>query len=285
MKRPSHERVTLRIWSSLDALPVTAEQKLHLLPVLLGQAIRETDLSRLACARNIRDTAALLAAEGVTLRRYLTAAVAHPPLFFCPADAVARHLGFVLGPLAGGSITRQRLIALALRHPQVFAATPEEALAIPRGLSRTLERKGFKVRAYLRAVALRPSLGRVSPRDTAFNLAMNLRVVSQYGLTAHEWIHAIERSPGLWGLSPQDLGERLAYLSNLGQRGGASEVRPATFIGGVLRAPQLLLLSDDNYRLRELYSRFQGRWIGVGRGAGSTLPGDCPVALARSGRR
>ena len=278
MPRTQNARLAELVRRALSDLPLTAAQRRRALPPLLKRTrfLRDSgatiapDSEYLQFARKAEGVVARLAHWGLTLPDYLAACVRQPVLFGQAPGTITANITDTVARLAPAGLTGPDYLRTALRQPQLFYQSPDTVCGNVTEVARRLAGCGLTLRAYVVCALRQPPLFCLRPATVVGNVTGVAEWLGARGITAGAYVEAALRQPQLFAHPASTTTRKLEGLFALRAEGviappaytrdarGRPDDPDVALLLAILRAPQFLCLSEDNYRLRRLHQKETG---------------------------
>jgi hypothetical protein len=217
------DRLLPRIRQELDKLPLSEEQKAQAIPKILknmrfletGAGTRNpgqlrSDSTMFDFEPKIRAVVERFAAQGLTARDYLQAALKRPQLFCQSPATIAANIAGVVERFAAQGLTTENYLQAALTQPPLFYMKPATVAANISGVGQQYADMGLTTKAYLHAALKQPQLFCQSPATISANIAGVVERFAGDGLTTRNYLRAALTQPTLFCQSPATIAANIA---------------------------------------------------------------------------
>jgi hypothetical protein len=248
---PNHsERFLPRIRQELDKLPLSEEQKAQAIPKILnsvlfldtytGTRTRQDELredsSIFEFATKVQAVVERFAAEGLTTKDYLRAALRQPQLFCQKPTTIAGNIAGVVALFTDQGLTVTDYLRAAQKRPQLFGQKPATIAANIAGVVALFTDQGLTATDYLRAALKQPRLFCHKPATIAANVAGVVALFADQGLTVTDYLRAALKRPQLFCQKPATIAANIAGVVALFTDQGLTVT---DYLRAALRQPQL----------------------------------------------
>lgn len=274
------QRFLPRIQEELNKLPLTESEKKTAISGIMNNVLFldtgnnkrpsgniQPDSSFFNFARKIEEVANCFEKDGLTLPKYLNAALRQPPLFYQSPATVAQNVTSVVEYFADAGLTTTQYLRAAVKQPPLFYQSPETIIRNVEGVVEFFVGNGLTAENYLQAALKQPSLFCQSPTTIAGNIAGLVNRFASEGLTARQYLQAALNHPPLFTQKPATIARHIDIILDFVDRGvfqppGLRQYNSdspyndhAAALDFLLASPKILSLADDNFRLREVHQR------------------------------
>jgi predicted nucleic acid-binding Zn ribbon protein len=229
-------------------------------------------MSATSIARNVNDLVQRFAADGLTTKDYLKAALRQPQLFTRSPAIIAKNITDLWERFAADGLTIKDVLKAGVRQPSLFCMLPASVAMHITALVERFTDDGLTTTDYLKAAVRRPQLFCMSPPTAAKNITETVDHFSGDGLTTRDYIEAALKQPQLFYQSPATIIRHmdlilamydegvfcLSSAQGLVRRHGLQYHPHAQLIAYLMGNPLLLCLDDSNLRLRRAYCEITG---------------------------
>jgi hypothetical protein len=168
---------------------------------------------------NIERVADYFASDGLTRKAYLQAAVKQPSLFYQKAETIIGNIERVAEHFSADDLTRKAYIQAAIKQPPLFAMNSRTIIGNIERVAEHFSADGLTRKVYIQVVVRQPSLFSMKP-DTVIS---HLEGVTDYfaanGLTRKAYIQAAIKQPPLFAMNPETVIGHVNLLTDLNRRG------------------------------------------------------------------
>jgi hypothetical protein len=285
---PNHsERFLPRIRQELDKLPLSEEQKAQAIPKILnsvlfldtytGTRTRQDELredsSIFEFATKVQAVVERFAAEGLTTKDYLRAALRQPQLFCQKPTTIAGNIAGVVALFTDQGLTVTDYLRAAQKRPQLFGQKPATIAANIAGVVALFTDQGLTVTDYLRAALRQPQLFYQKPAAIVSNIAGMVERFAAKGLTRSDYLRAALKRPQLFCHKPATVARHIELILELFDEGVVALPRslipshqknghphPHALVLAYLldMSPHYLCFDDKNIFLRKLHKELTG---------------------------
>ncbi len=205
----------------------------------LAAAMKQPSLfcqSPVTIEENIRNLVGCFSTEGLTVEKYLAAAVKQPSLFYQSPVTIEENIRNLVGRFSAEGLTVEKYLTAAVQQPPLFTQSPTTIEENIRNLVGCFSTEGLTVEKYLAAAVKQPSLFCQSPVTIEENIRNLVGRFSAEGLTVEKYLTAAVQQPSLFTQSPVTIEEN---IRNLVEPFSAEGLTVEKYLAAAMKQPTL----------------------------------------------